>query len=182
MTKKNIILWIICLVIVDQGTKLIIANYFIDTKFDFIDSVFGFHPVFNDKYTYFNTLLGLNLGLFPRTIVFIIVQFVVVFCYGYFKAIQRRSTKLLDIMFVFSESAVICVFCGFYLWKNGVLDFIYLHFWIFDLKDVYINCFVIILLINALIINKKSTNANIKASDYLLKCWRSIKQYLQRNN
>ena len=59
MTRKNIIFWIICLVIADQGVKLIIVNFFIDTKFDIIDSIIGFRPVFNNQYTYFNALLNL---------------------------------------------------------------------------------------------------------------------------
>jgi len=41
MKRKNIIFWIVCLVIADQGVKLIIANFFIDTRFDIIDSILG---------------------------------------------------------------------------------------------------------------------------------------------
>ena len=63
MKRKDIIIWIVCLVIADQGVKLIIANYFIDTKFDIIDSILGFRPVFNNQYSYFNALFKLNIGL-----------------------------------------------------------------------------------------------------------------------
>jgi len=127
MSRKNIIFWIICLVIADQVTKLIIANFFMDTRFDIINSVLGIRPVFNEKYTYFNLLLGINFGIFARIVFFIFVQFIVLFAYGYFKTLQKSSTKLLDIAFIFGQSAVVCLFCGLFFWKRGILDLVLLN-------------------------------------------------------
>ena len=179
MKRKNIIFWIVCLVIADQGVKLIIANYFIDTKFDIIDSILGFRPVFNNQYSYFNALFKLNIGLLPHTVLLIFLQLAILFFYKFARAVQP-STKLLDISFIFGQSAFICVFCGFFLWKAGILDFLYVHFWTVDLKDIYLNCFAILFLLNYHK-NKeafKSSNksSKIKMKDFLLNDWVEFKR------
>jgi len=177
MTRKNIIFWIICLVIADQGVKLIIVNFFIDTKFDIIDSIIGFRPVFNTQYSYFNALFKLNIGLLTHTIFLILIQFVVLILYTYLKTAQH-STKLLDISFIFGQSALICVCCGFFFWESGILDFIYLYFWTVDFKDIYLNCFAILFIISY---HKNKTEINsskIKMKDYLLNSWVEFKQLI----
>jgi len=171
MTRKNIIFWIICLVIADQGVKLIIANFFIDTKFDIIDSIIGFHPVFNNQYTYFNALLKQNIGLLPHTVLLIFIQLTILLLYMYLRTVQH-STKLLDISFIFGQSGLICVFCGFFLWKAGILDFIYLHFWTVDFKDIYMNCFAILF-----IVNFYKNKSELKGSK--IKNWKEFKQLLR---
>ena len=178
MTRKNIIFWIIFLVIADQGIKLIIVNFFIDTKFDIISSIIGFHPVFNNQYTYFNALLKLNIGLLPHTVILIVIQFVIFLLYKYLRTVQHYP-KLLDISFIFGQSALICVFCGFFLWESGILDFIYLHFWTVDFKDIYLNCFAILFLVNY---NKNKTelkSSKIKMKDFLLNSWVEFKQFFK---
>jgi len=180
MTRKNIIFWIICLVIADQGVKLIIVNLFIDTKFDIIDSIIGFRPVFNNQYTYFNAILKLNIGLLPHTILLIIIQFVILPLYIYLRTAQS-STKVLDISFIFGQSALICVFCGFYFWESGILDFIYLYFWTVDFKDVYINCFWILFLVNYHKNKAELKSSKIRMRDCLLNSWVEFKQLFRRH-
>ena len=175
MTRKKIIFWIICLVSADQGIKLIIVNFFIDTKFDIIDSIIGFRPIFNTQYTYFNALLKLNIGLLPHTIFTILIQFVILFLYRYLRTIQC-STKLLDISFIFGQSGLICVFCGFFFWEAGILDFIYLYFWTVDFKDVYLNCFAVFFLINYHNNKAEIKKSDIKTKAYMLKKWIEFKQ------
>jgi len=179
MTRKSIIFWIICLVIADQGIKLIIVNFFIDTKFDIIDSIIGFRPVFNNHYSYFNALLKLDIGLLPHTVLLIILQIAIILLYNL--RILQHSTKLLDISFILGQSAIICVFCGFFFWKAGILDFIYLHFWIVDFKDIYLNCFVIFFLVNFHKNKAELKSSNIKMKDFLLNSWVEFKQFFKRN-
>ena len=69
------------LVLLDQIVKFIIANYFIDTNFDIIESVFGFHPIYNDEYSYANAMLRLKMGIIPHTILLIIIQFLLILLY-----------------------------------------------------------------------------------------------------
>ena len=138
MKRKKIIFWIVCLVVADQIVKLIIANYFIDTRFDIIDSILGFRPIYNTQYSYFNALLKLNIGLLPHTILLILIQFVILLLYKYMRTAQH-STKLLDISFIFGQSALICVFFGFFFGEAGILDFIYLRLWTVDFKDTNVS-------------------------------------------
>lgn len=163
MKRKFIILWIICLVIADQGIKIIIANYYIDTRFDVVNSIIGFHPIYNDQYSYFNALLKLNLGIIPHTFILIFITLMIVFLYDYFKTILFDS-KLLDISFIFGIAAMVCIFLGFFFWEKGILDFIYFFPFTFDLKDIYLNGFVIFFLLfyfKKYSIIKK-TNLNLK--------------------
>jgi len=180
MTRKNIIFWIIILVIADQVIKLIIINFFIDTKFDIIGSIIGFRPVFNKQYSYFNALLKLNIGLLPHTLLLIFIQLVIFFLYRYLRKVQH-STKLLDISFLFGQSALICVFCGFFLWKEGILDFLYLHFWTVDFKDIYINCFTVLFLINYIKNQTEIKSSKIKMENFLLNSWLEFRQHFKRN-
>ena len=61
MTRKKMVFWIICLVLADQVVKLFVVNFFIDTKFYVIEPIFGFRPVFNDQFSYFNALFFILL-------------------------------------------------------------------------------------------------------------------------
>lgn len=181
MTQKNIILWIMCLVIADQGVKLIIVNYFIDTKVDIINSIIGFRPVFNNQYTYFNALLKLNIGLLPHMVFAILIQFAILLLYKYLRTAQH-STELLDISFIFIQSALICVFCGFFFREAGILDFIYLRLWTVDFKDIYINCFAILFLVNYHKNKVELKNSKVKMKDCLLDSWLEFRQLLKKRN
>jgi hypothetical protein len=174
MTKKTIILLIICLIAADQSIKLIIANYFIDTKFDIIDSVLGFHPIFNDKYSYFNAILKMNLGLLPHVIVLIFMQLFLIFFYGYFKAVKQHATRLLNITFIVGQAALVCVFCGFFFWKNGILDYMFLYLFTCDLKDIYLNCFALFFLWYYYKNKKEIQSSDLKMTGYLKERWIDI--------
>jgi signal peptidase II len=177
-----VIFWIICLVVADQAVKLIIVNFFWGTKFYLIEPILGFRPVFNDQYSYFNTVLKLNLGILPHTIILILAQAIISACYGYYKTIQRSGTLLIDVSYIFGQSALICVFCGFYFWKAGILDFIDLYLWIVDFKDIYLNCFVILFGFNYFKNWKDFKNPKFKTKDYLLNSWTEFKQFLNQIN
>ena len=177
MSKKNIIIWIICLVVADQGIKIIIANFFFDSKFDIIESVFGFCPVYNDKFSYVNASLSLKLGLLPHAILFIFAQILMIFLYDYFKIIHR--SKLSDFILILGQSILCCVFCGFFLWKDGILDYIFIYPVVCDLKDLYINSFLICLFCYHFKYRKKIHL--FKTKEYFSKRWIDIKQFLTKS-
>ena len=178
MTRKKMVFWIICLVLADQVVKLFVVNFFIDTKFYVIEPIFGFRPVFNDQFSYFNAILKLNLGLLPHAILLIFIQFLFLFYYGYYRTAQH-SSKLLDISFIFGQSGLVCVFCGFFLWKKGVLDYIYLYLFTVDLKDIYLNCFAVLFLLSYHKNKEEIKNSDIKPKAYLLKSWIEFKQFFK---
>ena len=154
MKLRTIIFWILTLVIADQVIKIVINSFFLETQFAIIPSLFDFKPTFNDKHSYINVLLyqkyQINLGLWFHIILFLIIELIVITMYFYFRNNILKNKKLLDSALIFQIATVICAFIGNLIWKNGTLDYIYLKpLFIFDLKDLYSNCFTVLFLIYA---------------------------------
>ncbi len=146
MKIQTITLWVFILVLLDQFIKIIVYSFFFETQFAIIPSLLEFAPIFNDKHSYFNVLLfqnfNINIGLYVHIIIFLIIEIVMFALYLYCRDGNFRSKRLLDFAFIFQLAAVICTFIGNLIWKKGTLDYIYLKpFFVFDLKDLYINCF-----------------------------------------
>lgn len=149
MKIKTLILWICLLVILDQGSKLIINTWFFDTRFTLIPSLLEFYPKFNYNHSYANDLLDLGVGKWVHITLF----FLILLCYIPIYVCIRNAShkkKLVDWAGVFAFSGIIsAIICNIF-WE-GVLDFVYLvPLFIFDLKDVYINIFVVLLIISFL--------------------------------
>lgn len=169
MKTHNILLLVLLLVLVDQGAKLIIYTSYMDTNFEIIPKVLDFKPAFNSKYSFFNDSVyknaGVDAGLLFHIFLFAIVWFVLFIIYRFFKRIEPLN-KMLDASICFLTAGVICAYLGMLVWENGILDF--LHFKllgniIFDLKDIYLNCFVILLIVSTKRIEK---TYNIKSVDF----------------
>ena len=143
MSLKKVILWIVALIAIDLLIKEIIYRYFFDVSFDIIPSLLEFYPKFNTQYSYLNVLLNshynVNIGLIWHILFILVMQVVIISIYNYWK--KKNHTKLLDFALIFFEAGYISAFISYFL-KNGCLDYIYLKpLFIFDLKDVYLNCF-----------------------------------------
>lgn len=71
----------------------------------------------------------------------------------YFTYLRERvckDEKLIDIATIFMTSAIVCALIGNTIWIKGTLDYIYLkHWFVFDLKDVFVDVGVVIFLIYA---------------------------------
>lgn len=152
MKTRNIILLIILLVLFDQTIKIVIDNYYFDDYFEVVPALLDFKPMFNAKHSYINALLykkfQVDLGLWLHLSIFVIIQSIISLFYIVFR--QRLSNKrvLLDAAFIFEVSGMICVLMGNLIWKEGCLDYLYLKpFVVFDLKDLYLNCFAVLFLI-----------------------------------
>jgi len=86
--------------------------------------------------------------------------------YDWFKSILI-NTKLLDFVFIFQLSAIICSLICNIGWSEGILDYIYLKpLFIFDLKDLYLNINIVLILF---LINKNKNLLNtIKGKDLII--------------
>lgn len=163
MKKQQILFLIIFLVVIDQAVKIIINSYFLNTHFEIIPGLLKFKPFFNSKHSYLNSLLykhfDINLGLWFHIVLFLFAQAIFLLLYAFLKNNTLGHNKLLDMAFVFQISGFVCALIGNIIWGNGILDFIYLKpLFIFDLKDVYLNCFTILFLI-FVVKNKTQLNA-----------------------
>jgi len=133
---------VILSVLADSVIKIIINGYFLDVRFDIIPNLFEFKPVFNKQYSYVNYLFGLEMGFGLHLFLFCFAFVIALASYDFFKHIPN-GRKLLDISFIFAFSGIICAFIG--LVTGGCLDYIYLKpLFVFDLKDLYIDCFLIL--------------------------------------
>ena len=174
MKTRNIILLIVLLVLIDQVVKLIIYNSFMDINCEIIPKVLDFKPTFNSKYSFVNDSVykntGMDAGLFFHIILFVIIWFIQFVGYKFFKSIDSHN-KTLDVSIAFFTSAVICAYLGMLVWEKGILDFLHykLYFdFVFDLKDIYTNCFIILLLISTIKIEKEH-KVKLKDLVYYLK-------------
>jgi len=165
MKIKTVILWICLFVLLDQVSKLIINTWFFDTHFTIIPSLFEFHPKFNYNHSYINDLFKIGIGKWFHLTLFFLIAFLCVPLYGSFRACSHKN-RLVDWAFIFGFSGIISAILSNTLWE-GVLDFIYLvPLFIFDLKDVYINLFIPLILIAILkypkLISEKRMNTYMK--------------------
>jgi hypothetical protein len=154
MKTRNIVVWILILITIDQSIKILIHNFYSDIHFVIIPSLFEFYPTFNVKHSWVNSILdknfGINAGLIPHVIIYILIGIFIPMFFSHFRNNIAANRKLIDIAIVFLMAAVLCALIGNIVWKNGTLDYIYLKPWfVFDLKDFYSDLGVIAFLVYA---------------------------------
>lgn len=178
MKTRNIILLVLLLVIIDQAIKLIIYHSFMDNQYEIIPNVLDFKPFFNSKYSYVNDSIykrtGMDAGLIFHIILFALTWLILFVPYRFFKSIAPTN-KMLDVSFSCYTAAVICAYLGILVWEKGVLDFLHLKLLvnvIFDLKDLYVNCFLLLLFISAKKIEAKHKIELKDLVDYIKRFFR----------
>lgn len=182
MKTRKIIFWIFLLIVIDQTIKIIINSFFLEVHFEIIPSLFEFKPVFNDKHSYGNVLLNkhfnINMGLWFHIIIFLCVQIFMLVLYRYFRGNISDNKKLLDVVIIFQIAGLICALIGNLIWEKGTLDYIYLKpLFIFDLKDLFMNCFIILFLVY--MSKNKSQIKNLKIENLIAYTRDSLKKQLK---
>jgi len=181
MRTRTIILWIAILIIADQAIKIVINSYFLDCKFDIVPSFLEFKPTFNVQHSWVNNLIndyfGLNVGLLPHVILYLLIGILSSAYYSCYRNNIRENTKLLDTTIIFLYAVLICALIGNLVWKKGTLDYIYLvPLFVFDLKDTYADAVIVLFMIYAI---KNRTQLNlIKTRDVFL----YVKNKLTKDN
>lgn len=143
---KPIICCILLLVLLDQAIKCIINTYFLENHFNIIPGLLEFLPTFNNRHSYIGSLLykyhNVAMGFFIHLIIILPAECLIISFYSFLRN-KFQNTRLLDVAFIFQLSGAICWLIGNFR-TNGELDYIYLKpLFVFDLKDVYNNCFVV---------------------------------------
>ena len=155
MKMKTIITWIFILVLIDQTIKILINIYFGGIYFEIIPSLIEFKPTFNERHSWVNILLndnfGLNVGLIPHIILYLLIGILVPMYFSYFKNKIIDNKKFIDVAAIFMMAAILCALIGNIIWTKGTLDYIYLKpLFVFDLKDLYIDFGIVTFLLYAL--------------------------------
>jgi lipoprotein signal peptidase len=169
MKIRTIVLWTIVLVVIEQIIKFVISGYYRNINFDIIPSLLEFKPTLNNKSFYWLGLLNIDVGRWARLATGIIGLACLCFFYLYLRIILKKE-KLVDAGFIFGFAGIICSVCD-NIFFGGSWDYVYLKpLFVFDLKDVYLNCFAGLFLITY--IKNKKKLAAAKAIDF----WNIIKQ------
>ena len=143
---RTVILWSIVLVVIEQAIKWIISTNYQNVNIEIIPSLLEFKPTLNDKTLYWLGLMNIDAGRWARIAIGIIILGICCIYYPYMKETLKYRTCL-DVAFIFCFAGVLCslsdnVFFG------GSWDYVYLKpLFIFDLKDLYMNCFVVFFVI-----------------------------------
>jgi hypothetical protein len=146
MKTKAVLLWALVLFVADQIVKVVIDSFFINVKFEIIPPLFYFKPTFNHQYSWINGLFGLGMGFWAHVIIYIFLSTIFVLIYDLMKTISANN-KMVNLAFMFGFAGVMSSFFGTVVW-NGCLDYIYLKpFTVFDMKDLYANTFMILILL-----------------------------------
>lgn len=182
MKTRTILLWILVLIITDQLIKLVINNYFWESHFEIIPSLLEFEPTFNDKYSYLNSLMNLhfniNIGLWIHLILFFFAESVILTLYSFFRN-RSLNTKLLDAAIAIQSAGMACTLIGNLIWEKGILDYIYLKpLFVFDMKDLYMNCFAVLFLVH--FHKNKASLQNIKMQDIISHIGNKLQLFLKR--
>ncbi|MBU3219798.1 signal peptidase II [Clostridium algidicarnis] len=151
--NKKTNLAVLILVTIDQIIKIVINNNFFDKRFPILHPFLYFEPMFNRQYSWFNSMLQLGIGRYMHISLVAIMSTLIYLFYQYLNK-QFGTNKIINIMYAFIFSGAICSLIDKIFW-NGSLDYILVNgFFTFDLKDVYINTFIGLLILSLLLKNK----------------------------
>lgn len=146
MRIRTIIFLVIILVAIEQIIKLIICLNYQDISLEIIPSLVDFKPTLNNKTFYWLGLMNIDVGRWLRLATAIIILSALCLFYLYLKR-TLQNKKWLNISFVFGIAGVLCSLSD-NIFFGGSWDYVYLKpLFIFDLKDIYMDCFSIFFLI-----------------------------------
>lgn len=146
MKIRRVILWTIVLVAMEQIIKLVISLNYRDITIEIIPSLVEFKPTLNNKTFYWLGLMNIDVGRWARLATGIIILGILCLFFLYLKR-TLQNKKWLDIAFTFGFAGVLCSLSD-NVFFSGSWDYVYLKpLFIFDLKDIYMNCFSIFFII-----------------------------------
>lgn len=163
MKKGNILLWVILLIILDQAVKMIIHHSFIDLNIVLVPNLLEFKPNFNPNYSFWTSRFGVNMGIVAHLTMFSLIWTFIFLLYKFYHKVDTKN-KLLDVALIFLTAGFISSYMCIIFWEQGVLDFIFVKPLniVCDLKDLYINIFILLWVIS---ISSISAKHHIRSKD-----------------
>jgi len=155
MKINNKITWIsvFILIAIEQIIKVIINSNFLDKRFSILPPFLYFEPMFNRHYSWFNSMFKLGISKWAHIGIVIIMIILIYLFYQYLNK-KLELTRTINVMFAFLFSGAICSLIDKVFW-NGSLDYILVKgLFTFDLKDVYINVFIGLLILSLILGDK----------------------------
>jgi signal peptidase II len=164
----------------DQLIKIVIDQYFMDKRFDIVNHLIGFEPYLNNKYSWVNSMGDFGWGRIFHIILVVFALLVITVTYDFILLKYSIGYSIIT-LFIFLYAGAICSLIDKIFW-GGSLDYINLSdLFIFDLKDVYISIFEVMLVVNAILHYRTIKNMNEK--DVLKNFYSYIKiRFFHRQN
>lgn len=142
MRLKNKKIWFVIFLLIafEQFIKLIINNNYLDKRFAILPPLIYFEPMFNRRYSWFNSMLQLGKGKWIHIITVSVLTIFICLFYQYQNK-KYGNHRITNIMFAFLFSGAVCSLIDKLFW-DGSLDYILVSgLFTFDLKDIYLNIF-----------------------------------------
>jgi signal peptidase II len=153
------ILPVIFLVIIDQGIKLYIADQLMNKEYDILTNILVFRPYQNKDYSWVNSMLDMGIGLMAH-ILLNVIMLAIIFMVHDFVRIKYSMNQYVSCLFLFLYAGGFCSLIDKMAW-GGSLDYIWLKgFFIFDLKDVYLSTFEVMMVLGILLKHKEFRKVN----------------------
>lgn len=151
--NKKTYMAVLILVAIDQVIKIVINNKLLDRKIPILAPLLYFEPMFNRDYSWLNSMLQLGVSKYIHILLVVIMSIFIYLFYQYLN-MQFGTNKLINIMYAFIFSGAMCSLIDKIFW-NGSLDYILVNgFFTFDLKDVYVNVFIGLVILSLFLKNK----------------------------
>lgn len=136
--SKTLFIIFIILMLLDQGSKVIIKFNFFNDYFEIIPNFLSFDPIINTQGSWLNARFNFNLS-FP---LLILINAIALFLFfEIYRYIKYKGTKNFwgDMCFIFIFAGALCSLID-KVFYGGSLDFIGIsNLFIADLKDIYID-------------------------------------------
>lgn len=133
------------LVALDQIIKLLIYNFFMSKEIRLLGRLIYFSPKFNKSISWASSKTGISLGLVPHIMISILVAVGFIAC-GILFYHKYGDKKYMRVAYWITLSGVICSIIDRIFWGSS-LDYIRIKgFFIFDLKDIFIDAIYVLML------------------------------------
>lgn len=171
---KKLFLIFLVLMLIDQGSKLIIKFNFFNSYYEIIPNFLSFDPIINTDGSWLNARFNFNIS-FP---LLILINFIALFIffelYRYIKFKSGKNTFWGDMCFAFIFAGALCSLID-KVFYGGSLDFIGISdLFIADIKDIYINLGLLFFIMATYKSDflKEDENSSLKDD------WNAVKKFL----
>ncbi|GGH09416.1 signal peptidase II [Paenibacillus segetis] len=133
--------WLIAglLIALDQLVKIFIWNFALEKRLIFIPNVMRFEPFQNTNLNWFASMANIVMPIFFMVVFQLSAAIAVTLFYRYQRYTSEKTNLWLSLGFCMALAGIGCSFLDVVLW-GGSLDYIGLFDWyIFDMKDVFLN-------------------------------------------
>lgn len=138
LSIKVLIYSFIFILLIDQGIKIVIKNFFFNLNFDILKDMLSFNPLINTDGSWLNARFGTSVS-FPLLIIINALALIIIFELFRYFSFKNIKNFWSDCSFLFLLCGALCSLID-KVFYGGSLDFIGIsNLFVADIKDIYIN-------------------------------------------